>query len=102
MSIEIKNLNQPQARGAGDARNTPEAPRGGRGNAGGTAPTGPGDKVTLTETARRLSDLEQSATAQPEVNSERVEALRQAIAEGRYEVDARAVAEKIMNAERMI
>ncbi|MFP4080380.1 MAG: flagellar biosynthesis anti-sigma factor FlgM [Ectothiorhodospira sp.] len=102
MSIEIKNLNQAQPRASGDSRSTPEAARGGRGPQGGATATGPGDQVTLTETARRLSDLEQNAAAQPEVDSQRVEALRQAIAEGRYEVDAQSVAEKLINTERMV
>ncbi|EHQ52159.1 anti-sigma-28 factor FlgM [Ectothiorhodospira sp. PHS-1] len=99
MSIDIKNLTQTQPRSAGESRGASDVAKGAR-SGGGTGFSGPvGDKVTLTETARRLSTLEQNVRAQPSVDQEKVEAIRQAIQEGRYEVNAESVANKILKTE---
>ncbi|MCG5501214.1 flagellar biosynthesis anti-sigma factor FlgM, partial [Ectothiorhodospira lacustris] len=74
--------------------------RGSRSGGGAAGLSGPaGDKVTLTETARRLSTLEQDAKAQPAVDQEKVAAIRLAIQEGRYEVNAESVANNILKTE---
>lgn len=102
MSIEIKNLSQPQARGAGDSRGTSEIARGGKGGAQAPSPTGDAvDKITLTGAAKRLNDLEQTAASQPQVDEKRVAELRQAIQDGSYQVNAQAVAEGLMKSENM-
>jgi negative regulator of flagellin synthesis FlgM len=58
------------------------------------------DTVSLTETAARLRELEAALANAPDVDSARVEALRQAIAEGQYDVDSVHVAEKLVALER--
>ncbi|OOG27136.1 flagellar biosynthesis anti-sigma factor FlgM [Thioalkalivibrio denitrificans] len=103
MSIDIKNLSQSQPRATGDGRAVNEH-RGARGSEGDSR-SGQGvatDQVTLTDTARRLSDVVQTVAAQPVVNKERVEQIRQAIQEGRYEVSAERVAEKLMKTEELL
>lgn len=102
MSIDIKNLSQTQPRGAGEGHGVNES-RGPR--AEGEARPGQGardDQVTLTETARRLSEVVQTASAQPTVDRNRVEEIRQAIQEGRYEVNPVRIAEKLMKTEDLL
>jgi len=60
------------------------------------------DVVTLTDLGGRLQALTQSVADVPVVDSKRVEFFRQAIAEGTYQVDAAAVADKLANFESML
>ncbi|MGM0676988.1 flagellar biosynthesis anti-sigma factor FlgM [Ectothiorhodospira marina] len=102
MSIEVKNLSQPQARGASDSRGTTESARGGKGAGQAPSPAdNTADKITLTGAARRLSDLEQTAASQPQVDEKRVAELRQAIQDGSYQVNAQDVAEGLMKSENL-
>lgn len=104
MSIDIKNLSQTQPRASGDGRAVSDG-RGTRGGDAGAATAtsrSTGDQVTLTDTARRLSDLTQTASAQPAVDSQRVSEIRQAIADGSYQVNAERVADKLMQTEDLL
>lgn len=101
MSIDIKNLSQSQPRVGGDGRPVNES-RGPRGGEPGARGGSTGDQVTLTDTARRLSEVVQTASAQPAVDSARVEEIRQAIREGRYEVNPERIAEKLMKTEELL
>ncbi len=59
------------------------------------------DKVSLTATAARLKDLEQRlATDSPPFDAERVNRMKQAIANGEYRVDAGRVADKMIDFEK--
>lgn len=60
----------------------------------------PTDTVSLTDTAARLRELEAALAGAPDVDSARVEALRQAIAEGKYTIDSVHVADKLVALER--
>lgn len=69
------------------------------------APTASGpaaatDKVSLTDAAARLHELDAMLASAPEIDPTRVEALRQAISEGRYNVDNVHVADKLIDLER--
>lgn len=56
----------------------------------------PTDQVNLSAQARELSELKKIIEQMPEVRTEKVEALKKAIAEGRYKIDALAIANKIL------
>ena len=58
------------------------------------------DTVTVTGEAARLQQLEQSITDSPAVDSKRVEALRQAIANGNYQPNAERIADKLAQLEK--
>ncbi len=58
------------------------------------------DQVTLTAAARSLLDAGRGASAP--VDTARVAELREAIAEGRYQVDAARVAERLFGLERQL
>jgi negative regulator of flagellin synthesis FlgM len=58
------------------------------------------DQVTLTGASRQLQQLAAAVAAAPEVDARRVEALRALIERGRYELDARRIADRILDFER--
>lgn len=64
-----------------------------------TQPAPPVDKVSLTGDAVRMQQLDKSMAAVPHVDSGRVASVKAAIATGRYQVDARAVAAKLSRSE---
>lgn len=55
-----------------------------------------GDKVSVSEDARRLSRLKQEIGNVDAVRTEKVEALREQIQRGEYEVDLKSVAKKLL------
>lgn len=57
------------------------------------------DKVSLTDTATQLQSLRQVISDSPEVNTDRVAALRAAIADGSYNVDSDALAQNLINSD---
>ena len=57
------------------------------------------DKVSLTGTATMLQSLQQQVREAPAVDSEKVEAIRAAIAEGNYPVDSEKLAQKMIDLE---
>ena len=65
----------------------------------GSAPAQGGDQLSLTTSARLLKELNEVIAATPEVDSSRVEAIKQAIAEGTYQVDAGRIADQLLKLE---
>ena len=61
---------------------------------------GSAESVSLTQTAAELLQLEEQLRALPSVDQARVEAVRQAIADGTYEVDAEAVVDSLLRSDR--
>lgn len=85
--------NSPLPAAAGDAE----------GSVSGHAPAGSAqsdDRVQLTESARAIGAATRSADAP--VNTQRVEHIRQAIADGTYKVDAQRVADRLISLEKQI
>jgi negative regulator of flagellin synthesis FlgM len=60
------------------------------------------DSVNLTDTATRLQQLDELLAGAPEIDRARVEQLRQSIADGRYQLDAVHVADKLIALERTL
>ena len=60
------------------------------------------NKVTLTDTAAKLRELESSVANQPVVDTQRVEAVKKAIADGTYQVDSKRTAEKMAEFENLM
>ena len=58
------------------------------------------DRVELTDTATRLSALADDVRAASGVDVEKVEAIRQRIADGQYEVDAGQIADALIRQEQ--
>jgi negative regulator of flagellin synthesis FlgM len=57
------------------------------------------DTVSLTDKATQLQSLQQALADTPVVNSDKVSALRAAIADGSYTVDAKELAQNMINFE---
>lgn len=55
-----------------------------------------GDNVSLSSQAQALGRLEQAVQKSSDVDEAKVAAIRQAIAEGRYQVDSNKIAERML------
>ena len=63
---------------------------------------GSSDRVSLTDTARQLQDLEAQVASQPVVDSQRVNAVRDAIDNGTFTVDPARIADKMISLEQAL
>ncbi len=61
-----------------------------------SAKAGTGDRVSITSTAAVLQQAEEQLSKLPDVDHARVEAVRQAIENGSFAIDANRVAEKLI------
>jgi len=60
----------------------------------------PGDKVEITSISAQLQQLEKILNDVSVLDSARVEAIKQAISEGRFRVDSEVVADKLLASVR--
>ncbi len=65
----------------------------------GSAAAQGGDQLSLTTSAQLLKELSDVVAATPEVDASRVEAIKQAIADGTYQVDAGRIADQLLKLE---
>lgn len=103
MAIKIDQSNtdglQPsKADRNGSSQNTNEA----SGSRPSANPTGKGDadSVRLTGDAQRAATVEKAIANTPSIDEGRIEAVRSAIQNGQYSIDAQRVADKILLLER--
>lgn len=78
---------------------------GGAGNPGATgadAVRSGADSVQLTDSARALQRTEQAGASGAPVDAARVERLRQAVADGSYQVDSTRIAGKLLALEQQV
>lgn len=61
-----------------------------------------GDRVSLSDEARLLTVARAEAAAAPEVRREKIDALKQSVADGTYTVDSRKVAQNLVASEAML
>lgn len=66
----------------------------------GTAGTKSADTVTVTGEATRLQEMEQSLSSSPVVDSEKVARIKQALADGNYQPNPEAIADKMIELEQ--
>jgi negative regulator of flagellin synthesis FlgM len=88
-----------------DAGTTRRTERGGPSSPSGAGTTGTsatGETVDVGRSELLLSRLEQALDAAPVVDAGRVRAIKNAIASGAYEIDPRAIADKLVELERML
>ena len=57
------------------------------------------DTVSLSNSSAQLRSLENTLAALPVVDAQRVEGIKQAIADGSYQVNAQNIADKLINLE---
>jgi negative regulator of flagellin synthesis FlgM len=85
---------------AGARRSEATKPAGGQTQGRAAEKTSSADTVSITATALLMSKLEEIVQATPVVDSERVAALKDAIASGTYEIDDRRIADRLLKLER--
>lgn len=101
--MKINDLLNTQTPKAGDGRAPGEVQGAGRQAGRGEAPgAAAGDKVSITQTAQQLNELHDVLAKAPVVDGQRVEQVRAAIEEGRYEIDPVRIAEKLMRFEEQL
>ena len=75
-----------------------DAPDGARRRAGGEAAGDrSSDRVSISDEGQHLSRILDAVSALPEVREARIAAIRQQLAQGSYEVDAAAIAERMVD-----
>ena len=60
------------------------------------------DTVSLSAESLQAGELQQQLNSIPEVNAEKVEAIRQEIAKGNYPLDPERIAENLINLEKAL
>ena len=67
-----------------------------------TNPVSNDDTVNLTSSAKLLERVDKTLESLPAVNAERVAEIKTAIETGDYEIDADAIADAMINLDRML
>lgn len=70
--------------------------------AGKQAQAARGENVNLSKQAKELRQMGEKLESYPEVDDSRVEAIRNALADGSYKVDAEKVAQKMLEMDKSI
>lgn len=60
------------------------------------------DEVSLTDTATRLKSIEARISELPEVDQQRVAQIRELIDSGEYTIDARLIAQRLVQLEQAL
>lgn len=60
------------------------------------------DNVVLSPEAQNLTRLQAKINTLPDVNLDRVAAIKQAIAEGRFEINPERIAENMLNQDELL
>lgn len=60
----------------------------------------PKDNVDITAVAKEITKAFESSKTTPAINEERVQAVKKALAEGNYPINAEKIAEKMIQMER--
>ncbi|RJQ45417.1 MAG: flagellar biosynthesis anti-sigma factor FlgM [Nitrospiraceae bacterium] len=59
-------------------------------------PESEGDKISVSGTAKEISELKAAIDQLPDIRTDKVDALKKAIDTGNYNIDPRKIAEKIL------
>ena len=60
------------------------------------------EQVELTGTAQRLDEVVASLANEPVVDRQKVDAIKQALADGQYQVDSATVAQKLIEIDELL
>ena len=89
------SINRPPATGAGQKPVTPATPAAGNAPARGDN----ADQLSLTDSARALRTLQEAVADVPLIDELKVAEIRQALADGKYTIDAARIASKLRELE---
>ena len=105
MSIEINNVPPSNAQVtdiSGQTRAAPQPAADKTAEKPASEQTARSDQVSLTPTAQQLRGLEEQIANQPVVDPQRVNAAKEALANGSYEINSDRIAGKMMDLEKII
>ena len=60
------------------------------------------DQVSLTSSAQKVDQIISSLSAEPVVDRQKVDEIKSALAEGRYEVNSSVIAEKLIEIDELL
>lgn len=60
------------------------------------------DRVTLTDTVGKLHELSRQLADEPYVDTQRVDQIKQQLADGSYKIDATQIADKLLEHEQSL
>lgn len=89
------NSNTGRSQGASGAERATE-------KSGGSQSHASQDSVVISREAQSMNRLADTISELPDIDSERVASLKQAIAEGRFEIDADRIAENMLNQDDLL
>lgn len=103
MVIDSNNGIKPGSN-SGNSRPGGVAPRdtGAQSPAGNSPRPASRDSVELSAEAQSMNRLEENLAQLPDVDAERVASLKQAIAEGRFEIDPERIAQNMLNQDDLL
>ena len=107
MAIEINNNIPPASSHAVDSGSQAQTPAtekdiDAKRSTNSTASATSTDQVSLTPAAQKLQALTKTVASEPVVDTNRVNAIREAIISGRFEVNAETIAEKLTSIEKAL
>ncbi len=76
------------------------APSGKTGSTASQATEKPKDSVDITTVAKEITKAFESSKTTPAINEERVQAVKKALSEGNYPINAEKIAEKMIQIEQ--
>lgn len=68
----------------------------------GTTKAGAKDEVVLSQEAQTLGRLQAKINSSPDVNLDKVDEIKRAIAEGRFEINPERIAENMLNQDDLL
>lgn len=102
MSIDINGIGSSQTPTRVNSSADDAKPAQAKANTADTGRSSTSDTVSLSDSAKQLGKLENTVSASPVIDTQRVEAVKQAIQNGEYEIDPVKVASKLMQFESML
>ena len=99
MAIEITGMPTTQVTDSNGSTQTKALQKETNQQQAGKAAAASTDRVTLTDSAAKLQQLEKDLSKLPVVDENRVESLKKAIASGEYKIDPTKTAEKFLQIE---
>ena len=106
MSVDFNGIGHSQVNTRKPATDKADGSQMKQPEAAGKAPAGSrpsqGEDVSLSRQAKDLKQLEQQLRDYPDVDDERIEKIRQALADGSYKIDAEKLAQKMLEMDESI
>ncbi len=102
MVIDTNNNLTPGGAASARRSTTSVTPPAGKASAAPVETTPNKENVVLSQEAQRLNRLQASISQAPDVDVERVAALKLAIASGRFEVNAERIAENLLKQDDLL